>query len=297
MMFHVTHTSTFSYSQPVSLCHNLVHLRPRPTANQSCVGHHLAIRPTPAFQDERRDFFGNDIAFFVVQEKHRKLVISATSHVDVQTVEPPAAHRTPCWESVRDQLAAPAGSAVLDAVQYVFESPFVPRSRELTEMALRFFTADRPMLEAVLDLTAGIHHEFKYDPAATDVFTPLSEVLRRRRGVCQDFAHLGIGCLRSLGMAARYVSGYLLTTPPPGQQKMVGADASHAWFSVWIPGVGWVDVDPTNNVIPSQDHITIGWGRDYGDVSPVKGMVLGGGVQTLSVAVDVTPGEGGIATA
>jgi transglutaminase-like putative cysteine protease len=193
------------------------------------------------------------------------------------------------WEAVRDQLAVDRSPAVLEAYQYVFDSPHVPTSSDLAAFAAISFTPGRPWLEALLDLTRRIYTEFKYDKTATNIRTPPGEVLRLRRGVCQDFAHLQIGCLRSLGLAARYVSGYLVTSPPPGQPRLVGADASHAWLSAYSPEQGWVDVDPTNDLIPSLKHVSLAWGRDYSDVSPIKGVYIGGGHNGMTVAVDVMP--------
>ncbi len=187
------------------------------------------------------------------------------------------------------QLPPPATDEELDVWQYLYDSDHVTTSADLAEFARRSFTPGRPWLAATLDLMLRIHREFVYDPAATSISTRLESVLALRRGVCQDFAHLQIGCLRSLGLPARYVSGYLLTTPPPGKPRLVGADASHAWISAWCPGVGWVDFDPTNNLVPTLGHITVGWGRDYGDVCPIKGVFIGGGEHAMKVSVDVQP--------
>ena len=192
------------------------------------------------------------------------------------------------WEAVRDQSAIDRNpGAVIEAYQYAFDSPHVPTSPDLAAYAAISFTPGRPWLESLLDLTRRIYREFKYDKTATNIHTPPSEVLRVRRGVCQDFAHLQIGCLRSLGLAARYVSGYLVTAPPPGQPRLVGADASHAWLSAFSPEHGWIDVDPTNDLIPSLKHISLAWGRDYSDVTPIKGVYIGGGHNGMTVAVDV----------
>ena len=176
---------------------------------------------------------------------------------------------------------------MLAAAQFTFDSLYVPRNAELADYAAPSFAPHRPLLDAVMDLTGRIHKDFRYDAKATTLATPLTDVLKQRRGVCQDFAHLALGCLRSLGLAARYVSGYLQTRVPAGRERLVGADASHAWFAVFCPTVGWVDFDPTNNLIPSEQHLTIAWGRDYDDISPVKGVILGGGSHTMSIAVDV----------
>jgi transglutaminase-like putative cysteine protease len=189
---------------------------------------------------------------------------------------------------VRDQLPADRNPTVLDAYQFVFDSRYVRSSAELADYARPSFTPGRPMLDAVLDLTRRVHQDFRYDQRATTVTTPLREVFAQRRGVCQDFAHLEIGCLRSLGLAARYVSGYLCTDPPPDQVRLVGADATHAWLSVYCREFGWIDVDPTNDRMPSDQHILLAWGRDYDDVSPIKGVILGGGQHVVKVAVEVT---------
>ncbi len=187
------------------------------------------------------------------------------------------------------QLRAGASTAERDAYSFVFDSPYVPRDEALADYAAPSFPPGRPLLAAVFDLTTRIHREFRYDPRATTVATPMRKVLARRAGVCQDFAHLQLGCLRALGLAARYVSGYLVTEPPPGKARLVGADASHAWLSVFCPAWGWIDCDPTNDQVPGDRHVTLAWGRDYDDVCPVRGIVLGGGRSTLKVSVDVVP--------
>jgi len=237
------------------------------------------------------DFFGNAVTFFAVQEPHRSLTITARSTVQVIPRRMPRPEHTPAWETVRDLLHHERSAAQLEAVQYLFESPHIPCSSRLRHYAAASFPPGRPLLSAVLDLTRRIATDFTYDPQATSVSTPLQDVLRAGRGVCQDFAHVQIGCLRALGLAARYVSGYLVTRPPPGQPRLVGADASHAWVSVYCPGHGWIEADPTNNMLPSDRHITIAFGRDYSDVSPIKGVLLGGGRHTMRVAVDVIPIE------
>jgi transglutaminase-like putative cysteine protease len=288
MSYRVTHTTTYDYSEPVSLCHNVVHLTPRNGPQQVCRHSRLLLNPQPAVSDERIDYFGNHVTFFTIQEPHQHLTLTSISETEVTPRVWPHPTATPAWESVRDRLARSRGAEELDAIQFVFPSLYVSWSAELVAYALPSFAPGRPILDAVLDLTQRIHAEFLYDRTATTVATPLREVLEARRGVCQDFAHLQIGCLRSLGLAARYVSGYLLTDPPPGQQRLVGADASHAWLSVYCPGAGWVDVDPTNNQIPTDKHVLVAWGRDYDDVSPIKGVILGGGRHGVNVSVDVT---------
>ena len=216
------------------------------------------------------------------------MIVHADHTTEVQPYCSPNFQQSPAWEDVRDQLRSDRYPEFLEAYQYVFDSPYVRAGSDLAEYALPSFAPRRPLLEAVLDLTQRIHAEFRYDPHATTLSTTLKELLATRRGVCQDFAHLQIGCLRALGLAACYISGYLLTQPQPGQNRLIGTDASHAWLSVFCPGSGWVDIDPTNNTIPSEQHILLAWGRDYDDVSPIKGVILGGGEHTVRVAVDVT---------
>ncbi|MFZ0742963.1 MAG: transglutaminase family protein [Terracidiphilus sp.] len=194
---------------------------------------------------------------------------------------------SPAWEEVVRTLPADRGPEALDAFQFRFESPRIRLQPEFQKYAQKSFTPGRPLVEGLLDLTSRIHRDFRFDARVTTVRTTVEEVFRKKRGVCQDFAHFQIACLRSLGLSARYVSGYLRTYPPPGQPRMVGADASHAWVSAYCPGIGWIDVDPTNDVVPSTGHVTIAWGRDFGDVSPLHGLILGGGAHTLKVAVDL----------
>jgi transglutaminase-like putative cysteine protease len=287
MTYRVTHTTTYSYSKVVSLCHNLAHLTPRHAPRQACLHSELQVTPTPAVQRPQLDFFGNRATYFTIEEPHDKLTVRAVSLTTVIPFNPPAAKETPSWESVSAFLQTDLSPAGLEARQFVFESPYVKCHPDLTAYAASSFTPGRPLLEAALELTERIHTDFSYDSAATTVHTPLQDVFRLRRGVCQDFAHLQIAGLRGLGLAARYVSGYLRTKPPPGQARLVGADASHAWLSIFCPKVGWIDLDPTNNLIPSDKHILLAWGRDYDDVSPVKGVNLGGGRHSVRVAVDV----------
>lgn len=287
MTYRVTHTTTYDYRAPVSLCQNLVHLTPRDTPRQTCLQSQLLVSPLPAVSTARLDFFGNPVTFFAIQEPHEKFTVTAESVIQLARVANPEPADTPPWEKVGELLAGDRSPQSLEACQFVFDSPYIKCGPDLASYASPSFVAGRPLLEAVLDLAQRIHKDFRYDRQATTLATPLREVLKDRRGVCQDFAHLQIGCLRSLGLAARYVSGYLLTNPPPGRPRLVGADASHAWLSVHCPGSGWIDVDPTNEQIPSDKHITLAWGRDYDDVSPIKGVILGGGQHSVAVAVDV----------
>lgn len=283
MNFRITHTSSYHYGDPVSISHHALRLTPRALPHQNCRQCDIQVSPTPAVLRTRTDYFGNQLTFVTVQDPHEKLIVTATSEVEVLPLPAIDVHTTPAWEAVRDELPADR------AYEYVFDSTHVRANEKLAGYAAPSFPAGRPFLEAVLDLTGRIHKDFTFDPKATTVATPLEKVFAHRRGVCQDFAHLETGCLRSLGLAARYVSGYLQTVPPPGKPRLVGADMSHAWVGVYCPGIGWIDVDPTNNLLVSTSHVTLAWGRDYGSVSPIRGVIVGGGEHSLQVSVDVAP--------
>jgi transglutaminase-like putative cysteine protease len=291
MKFQVVHSTVYQYSEAVPVCHNELHLRPRENFRQSCLHHRLSVEPAPSRFEHRRDYFGNHVTFFAIQEPHDRLKIVSESLVEVRPPQSIDPARTPAWEEIRDHFALGQPPWWLEARQYVLQSQYVPLGPDLVGYASASFPLGRPWLEGVLDLTRRIFKEFVYDPRATTISTPVAEVLRIRRGVCQDFAHLQIACLRSLGLPARYVSGYLMTVPPPGMPRLIGSDASHAWVSAFCPEIGWIDIDPTNNQMPSLHHITLGWGRDYFDVSPVKGVITGGGQHRVRVSVDVTPLE------
>jgi transglutaminase-like putative cysteine protease len=245
------------------------------------------------------DYFGNLLCFFMVAEPHKELVVEATSEVartpDLGLVTSLSAEESLAWEQSTVALAEDHTLAGLDAYQYRFESPRIRIRSEFADYALQSFTKHRPMRDAMMDLTARIYQDFKFDPSVTTVRTPTEEVFKNRRGVCQDFAHVQISCLRSINIATRYVSGYLRTYPAPGKARLVGADASHAWVSAYCRGFGWMDADPTNNVAPTDGHVTLAWGRDYGDVSPLRGLILGGGKHVLKVEVDMEPVEESLA--
>ncbi len=288
MKYRVIHKTHYAYSDAVSLCQNEAHLLPRNCTYQQCLKSDLIVSPLPAIQHTHTDFFGNQVNYFAIQSPHETLTITAHSEVEVQY---PGFSKlptdSPSWEQVREVLETAQDGDTLEAREFVLDSPFITATTDLKTYAAPSFTPERPILDAVRDLMKRVFHEFSYDPHFTTIVTPLSDVLAHKRGVCQDFAHLMIGCVRSYGLAARYVSGYLETLPPPGQEKLQGSDASHAWLSVFVPEQGWVDFDPTNNQIPTYQHITTGWGRDYGDVTPLRGVIFGGGTHTLSVSVDV----------
>jgi len=287
MRYRVVHTTRYRYSLPVTLCHNEAHLQPRSYAAQRCVDSRLSVEPLPAFTHERTDVFGNLVTYFAVQEPHDVLVVTAASSVELNAAPAPDFGASLPWETMAMRLAQTPTPEAIEARQMVLDSPMVVTSADLAAFAQPSFSNGCPLLAAVHDLNQRIHREFVYDPNFSTIATPLSEVLMLRRGVCQDFAHLAIGCLRSLGLPARYVSGYLQSVPPAGQPRLVGADTSHAWFAVFDPDIGWVDFDPTNDQIISDQHVTTAWGRDYSDVTPLKGVVFGGGAHALEVAVDI----------
>lgn len=287
MRYQVHHTTRYAYSEPVPLCYNELHLTPRDTPRQTCVDHQLTILPAPHKIEDSRDYFGNHVCFFNIQERHQELEVTARSEVCLQGGDYIPPETTPAWEQVRADALSSLDPEALDARQFIYDSPLAAASDELALLAADSFAPGRPWLEAVLHLMKRIHRDFIYDPTATTVTTPLDTVLEIRRGVCQDFAHLQIACLRAIGLPARYVSGYLLTMPPPGESRLIGADASHAWVAAWCRGLGWIEFDPTNNLVPYVDHITVAWGRDYGDVCPVKGVFVGGGIHSMHISVDV----------
>ncbi len=287
MIYDVSHKTTFTYEDMVSVSHHVLHLMPRQHPRQTTLATAMVVHPSPAVDSQGKDYFGNPVQYLTVQEPHERLVVDAHSRVEVRpTAAPLVLETSEQWEEVRARL--PTDSA-LEAYEFSFESPHIVGTDEVYDYARTSFTPGRPILAATMDLTGRIFREFEYRGGVSDVSTPVREVFAMRRGVCQDFAHLQIACLRSLGLAARYVSGYLLTRPPEGKEKLVGSDASHAWLSVWAGREGWVDFDPTNNLIPNVEHITVGWGRDYGDVSPINGFIVGGGSHQVAVAVDVSP--------
>jgi transglutaminase-like putative cysteine protease len=288
--YRITHRTEYRYESEVSSSYGEMHLLPRDLDSQTCRSSSVTIEPPPHELHKRADFFGNRTAYFSILVPHTNLTITTTSVVEVDSVADLPMFAAQPWEAVRDALRA--GDDV-DAVQFALDSPLVPASAALAELAAPSFTAGRPVLEAVAALSHRIHDEFAYEPGATNVRTTVEEVLARRAGVCQDFAHLLIGCLRSLGLAARYVSGYLETDPPPGRDRLQGADRSHAWASVWLPGSSWIDVDPTNDRFVGPRHVTTAWGRDYGDVPPLKGVIYTEGVEhELSVKIDVVALDG-----
>ncbi len=291
MKYKVTHRTTYTYNYPVSVGNHIACLRPRSFSGNVLLGNQIVISPPPADLSERTDYFGNTLCFFAVQQPHKELIVESRSEVTVDGNLRRLTPETPPWELAAASLTSIQTAEGLDAYQYQFDSPRIHAQQDYAAYAHESFLPGRPMREALLDLTQRIFHDFKFDSTVTTVRTPTEDVFRKRRGVCQDFAHMQIACLRSIGIACRYVSGYLRTYPPPGRPRLVGADASHAWISAYCPGHGWFDMDPTNNVAPSDGHVTLAWGRDYGDVSPLRGLILGGGDHKLKVGVDMEPVE------
>lgn len=290
MIYRVHHRTTYHYGEPVPVSLNQCCLHPRNFSRQRCIAHRLAISPEPSALDERDDLFGNHHVIFNLSQPHREMNVEALSEVEVLPRTFSELERSAPWETSRDILTRPTPPpSTLEAMPFVFESPMISPGAKFAEYAAPSFPQTRPLLSALLDFTQRIKKEFIYDPRATTLATRSEAVLVNRRGVCQDFAQLEVACLRSIGLAARYVSGYLLTHPLPGKPRLVGTDASHCWVSVFDPGLGWIDVDPTNGCFVSEEHITIAWGRDYSDVTPVRGVILGGGRQSIEVAVGVEP--------
>lgn len=282
MRYEITHSTRYSYRRSVLQSHHRVLLRPRQSPNQRLLRHSLVIEPPAVQSNETTDYFGNTAVLMRIEDAHMTFAVHASSTVDVVPPPVPELGAGQAFECAYTDAAAPP-----DVLQFTCVSRQTPLTPEIVAFAKLSFPTGRSVLAGAMDLTRRIFTEFSFDATATDVSTPITQVLGSRRGVCQDFAHLSIAALRSLGIPARYVSGYLLTRPPPGQIKLKGTDASHAWISVWSPEAGWIDFDPTNGIIPSGEHITVAYGRDYDDISPISGVLLGGGQQTMTVAVDV----------
>ncbi len=293
-MLDVMHDTTYRYASEVALAHHVAYLRPAHTAHQQVESFRLGVLPKPFVQRENVDVFGNCRCYFSLDVPHSRLAVRAVSRVQVvpRYADFVATDTVP-WRDVVLRLAYRAGAPYVAQSPFVFPSPFIPRHRELAAYAATSFPEGRPIAVGAIDLMQRIHRDFRYDADSTEISTPVLTSFETRRGVCQDFAHVMIGGLRALGLAARYVSGYLLTRPPAGKPRLIGADASHAWISVWCPSVRgsalWLDLDPTNDVIPSTAHVTLAVGRDFGDVSPLHGIIRGGGEHKLSVGVTVRP--------
>lgn len=288
MKYRVIHNTLYASVDPVSVGHNEAWLTPRNTATQQVVSQRIEISPEPSVRSTLVDYFGNTVTQFIFNQGYESLSVSATDEIDILAT-PRTDLTSPAWEHVLSALRAHSLPGDLEAYEFTFDSPRCRVSPEFAEYARQSFIPGRPILEAVADLMQRFFTEFRYDPSTTTVSTPVEQVFRHKSGVCQDFSHLMISLIRSLGLAARYVSGYLRTTPPEGEPRLIGADASHAWLGVYCGPLGWIDIDPTNNLFCATDHITLAWGRDYSDVAPVKGVYVGGSSPQLQVNVDVCP--------
>jgi transglutaminase-like putative cysteine protease len=289
MMFEVNHKTSYHYTAPVAQAHHLVHLAPRPHKRQRVVHHELVVDTAPASRSDFMDYFGNPASTVAIESRHSALLIESQCVVEVNAPQDIDLSTSTPWDQLSQDLAPPKKIDEIEAAQYLMPSRHTAVTRNLIDFAKSSFSPGRPVFECARELTERIFNEFAYDGTATDIATTVDEVLEIRRGVCQDFTHILIASMRAFGLPARYVSGYLLTHPPEGKERLVGADASHAWASVWSPELGWLDLDPTNDIIPQDEHITIAFGRDFNDVSPVTGVLLGGGAHQVDVAVNVMP--------
>jgi transglutaminase-like putative cysteine protease len=288
MKYTIQHKTAYTYLEPVSLCHNIARMVPRNTREQTCTNTHIRITPKPDRINEYEDFFGNKVIYFSIEKEHWELTMHVTSEVErnVSNQLKKADYGNAGMGEIKKELEI-GNKDSLDIKQYLFETPMTAWDDQILLYARESFTPPRAVFEATKELTQRIFKDFEFKPGHTTIATPLGVVMKERKGVCQDFAHLAIACLRSIGLAARYVSGYIETLSPDGVEKLIGVDASHAWFSVYIPEMGWTDFDPTNNCLVSDQHITIGWGRDYADIAPLEGIILSSGSHELTVSVDV----------
>ncbi len=288
-MYHIVeHKTDYTYPDPVSLCHNIVRLIPRSTNKQFCKKSEIIIIPQPDVLIEYEDFFGNKLVYFTIEKEHKKLSVHVVSEIEKLSsgADYQAQNNRIAWEEVC-KLTSTIAASIIDVKQFIAPTPMTMADEAIAAYARVSFPSGKSLFEGSKNLMNRIFSDFTFQSGFTTISTPLSLVMKERKGVCQDFAHLAIACLRSLGLPARYVSGYIETIPPPGVKKLVGVDASHAWFSVFIPGNGWVDFDPTNNMLPSDQHIVIGWGRDYADITPLKGVIMSSGRHELKVSVNV----------
>jgi transglutaminase-like putative cysteine protease len=292
MILEVSHRTHYRYTSPVVQSQHLVHMSPRLVQGQTVRHHSLMIDPAPALRHEGFDAFGNPIVILDIELAHREFSLHARTTIETKAQARLNLEASTAWDELDRCMTDADTNHNLDVIQFGCASRLTPASLEISDYAATSFTPKRPVLDAAMDLTQRIYNDFTFDPTATDVSTPIAQVFKQRRGVCQDFSHFALAALRCCGVPSRYVSGYLLTRPPPGQAKLQGADASHAWISVWSPEQGWIGFDPTNGIIVSDEHVTIAHGRDYDDVSPISGVLIGGGRHTVAVAVDVSQVRG-----
>lgn len=288
MKYKIIHSTTYQYSDFVSICQNQARLTPKTNRGQICHNSRIDIVPPANYLQQFTDYFNNNVTVFEISTQHKTLKVTVTSEVELLlTANQDLDNLDISWHEVRDLLAAPNTTELLKASEFILPSKFTTLEEGIKDYALVSFSLEAKLISACKDLMARIFQDFQYDPGFTTISTPLSVVFAQKRGVCQDFAHFALACLRSIGIAGRYVSGYIETMPAEGEVKLEGADATHAWFSIFLPGFGWVDFDPTNNLLPSEQHITLAVGRDFSDVTPLKGVVFGGGNSLLDVAVDM----------
>ncbi len=294
MVYQLSHTTSYKYQSGVTFCHNIATIKPKNLLGQEVLDYELEISPKPTEISERTDFFGNTVTRFSIQKFHKELKVTAKSKVLRNSNLQPDIHTSDFGKSITLNEALlemqSMNSEILDVKQYVLESILIAKiSPEIKAYASVSFQPDRPIFEAAFELMQRIFNDFEFNTDVTNVATPIQDVMEQKKGVCQDFAQIGIACLRSVGLPARYVSGYIETLPPPGKEKLIGTDASHAWFSMYIPKFGWVDFDPTNNQIPKNQHIIVAHGRDYYDVPPLKGVIYSSGKNKMKVEVDIRP--------
>jgi transglutaminase-like putative cysteine protease len=287
--YRISHRTVYEYNNAVSVSHHVIRLKPREFSFQHCSNFLLSSEPAPALLNAHEDYFGNTVNFITIEGPHRQLAVTSHCEVEVSARNALQKQNGPPWELVHELCRKDIGVYRDGASEFAFPSPLIAPGPQFAEYGAASFLPGRPVLDAGIDLMHRIHRDVQFDAETTTVATSLEQVFEQRSGVCQDFAHLQIACLRALGLPARYVSGYLETTPPPGQPKLIGADASHAWVQLWCGDAGWIDLDPTNDLLSGQRHITVAIGRDFADVSPLRGVLVGSGSHHLSVAVDVTP--------
>ncbi|ACI52004.1 transglutaminase domain protein [Gluconacetobacter diazotrophicus PA1 5] len=291
MIYRVRHLTRYAYGSPVDLAAHIVHVTPRDLPGQVVCWTRLDVTPAPARRVDGLDYFGNRIAWLYHEAPHRTFDVLADSEVDVSFAPPPPDGATPAWEDLV-AIARGGGDPVWDVAEFLFDSPMCAANRAAGDYAALSFTPGRPVLAALLELNRRIYTEFRFRAGVTTLSTPIEQTLTRREGVCQDFTHLMVSALRWIGVPARYMSGYIRTRPPPGQKRRLGADQSHAWVAAWLgPDHGWVGLDPTNGIVVRDEHVVLGWGRDYADISPVHGLILGGGNDVLTVGVDLVPAD------
>jgi transglutaminase-like putative cysteine protease len=285
--YKIIHSTNYIYEEDVDHSYNQTCIQPLTTSYQNCINNKITIYPKPKYIEKRIDYFGNNIIFFSIEEPHRFLKVKSESLVERFSAQEDNKLFTLPWEAVKDRIYYSKEPQYFSVYEFTLDSPFILRGSLFEDYARKVFTSKRPLHEAVMEFTVKIFKEFKYKSGATTIYTPLEEVLEKKIGVCQDFTHLSIVCLRSIGIPCRYVSGYIETLPPPGKEKLRGSDATHAWFSVYFPGHGWIDFDPTNGKKITDEYIVTAVGRDFSDISPLKGILFGGGKNKLKVEVDV----------